>query len=213
MKIYKNYTSGIGNVFMLLFLIFIAVILLLNIIDEIKINEYKSIKWYLITIVPIIFLVGGLFDKYYGKIILDKHKLYVNKIFCKVCIPFYNILTIEEPYIMTINKVIYLLPEEKSFWTEINRIYIEYCNINDDYFRKTDDIYEELYAIMFELNEEEFRGNENHVIQRLPVYVAYFVLLKNLINIIKKYLFSDYFKNRKELKKYIEKYKGKPNFV
>jgi hypothetical protein len=213
MRIYKNYASSIGNIFMLLFLIFIAVILLLNIIDEIKINEYKSIKWYLITIVPVIFLAGGLFNKYYGKIILDKHKLYVNKILYKVCIPFYKILTIDEPYIMTINKVIYLLPEDKSFWIELNRIYIEYCNNNDDYFRETYDIYEELYEIMLELNEEEFRENENHEIRRLPVYAAYFVMVKDIINIIKKYLFHDYYKNRKKLKGYIKTYKGKPNFV
>jgi hypothetical protein len=181
---------------------------------NIKTNEYKLIKWYLITIVPIIFLIGSCFNKYYGKIILDKNKLSIKKIFYNLHIPFYNILVIEEPYVMTINKVIYLFPEDKNFWIELNRVYLEYCNINEEYFDKTDDIYEKLFAIMFELNEEEFKENNNHVIKRLPIYAVYFIFVKGLINFIRKSIFyNDYFKNRKELKGYIKEYKDKPNFA
>ncbi|MDR0387750.1 MAG: hypothetical protein LBH57_06900 [Treponema sp.] len=213
MKTYKNYTLGIGSIFLQLFLIFIAVTLLLNIIDGIKIHEYKLIKWYLITIIPVIFLIGSYFDRYYGKIILDKNKLYINKIFYNLHIPFYDVLVIQEPYIMTINKVIYLFPEDKKFWTELNELYLEYCSINDEYFGKTDDIYEKLFVIMLELNEEKFVENTGRVIRRLPIYAVYFIFLKGLINFIKKYVFyNDYFKIMKDLKGYIKEYKSNSGF-
>jgi hypothetical protein len=214
MKIYKNYTSGIGSIFSILFSIFVAAVLLLCIIDGVRSNEYRWIKYYLITIVPIIFLIVSFFRKYYGKIILDKNKLYINKIFYNQCIPFYNIVEIEEPYIMTINKVLFLFPADKIFWIELKELYEKYCKINKDYFYKTDDLYEKLFAIMLKLNEEEFGGNKNHIIQRLPVYIVYFIFLKRIINFSKNHsLYNDYVRNKREIKKYIREYKDKPNFA
>jgi hypothetical protein len=115
---------------------------------------------------------------------------------------------------MTITKVVFLFPEDRNFWIELNRLYTEYCKINEDFYCKTDDLYEKLFAIMFELNEEELEGNKNHIIKRLPVYIIYFVLLKKFINFSKNdLLYNDYFKNRNELKKYIREYKNKPSFA
>jgi hypothetical protein len=153
MKKYRNYTLGMGSIFSIFFSIFIAAVLLLSIIDEVKLNEYRFTKYYLITIVPIIFLIISLFNKFYGKIFLNKNKLYINKIFYNQHISFYNIIEIEEPYIMTIDKIIFLFPDDKNFWIELNRLYIVYCKINEDYYCKTDDLYEKLFAIMLELNE------------------------------------------------------------
>jgi hypothetical protein len=178
MKTYKNYTSGIGNIFSILFSVFVAVVLLLGIIDEIKLNEYKFMKYYIITIIPIIFIIISLYNKFHGKITLDKNKLYIDKILYKQCIPFYNIIKIEEPYIMTIDKIIFLFPDDKEFWIELNKLYIEYCKINENYFSKTDGFYENLFTIMLELNEEELERNKNHIIKRMPIYIVYFIFLK-----------------------------------
>jgi hypothetical protein len=213
MKIYKNYTSGTGSIFSILFSFFIAVVILLCIIDEVRLNEYRWITYYLITIIPIVFLIVSIFRNFYGKIILNQNRLYINKIFYNEYIPFYNIVEIEKPYIMTINKIIFLFPEDNEFWIELNRVYIEHCKINENYYCKTDDLYEKLFAIMLELNEEEFGKNKNHIIQRLPIYIIYFIFFKKMINFSKKYsLYSDYFNNKRELKKYIREYKNKPNF-
>jgi hypothetical protein len=214
MKKYRNYTSGIGSIFSILFSFFMVIALLAAMIDEVKSNEYKFIKYYLITIIPIIFLLISFLNKYYGKIILDKNKLYINRIFYKQSIPFYNIVEIEEPYIMTIDKIIFLFPEYKEFWIELKILYFEYCKINESYFYKTDDMYEKLFAIMLELNEEELEGNEEHIIRRLPIYIVYFILLKKLINFSNEHsLYYDYYKYRSEIKKCIKEYKNKPNFA
>jgi hypothetical protein len=178
MKTYKNYTSGTGSIFSLLFSILITAVLLLCIIDGVKTNEYKWIKYYLITIVPMIFLIISFFKKFYGGIILNKDRLYINKIFYNQYIPFYNIVKIEEPYIMTINEIIFLFPENKEFWIELNRLYMGYCKINVGYFCKTDNVYGNLFSIMLELNEKDIKGNKNHIIKRLPIYIVYYIFLK-----------------------------------
>ncbi|GHT98839.1 hypothetical protein FACS1894142_5700 [Spirochaetia bacterium] len=145
---------------------------------------------------------------------MDKNKIHINKIFYKLCIPYYNIIEIEEPYIMTMSKVIFLYPEDKIFWIELKNLYGEYYNINEDYFCKTDNLYEKLFAIKLELNEEMFEEHDGHIIKRVPIYIAYFIMLKNLLNFCKNYsLYDDYSKIKDEINKCIKEYKGKPNFA
>jgi hypothetical protein len=214
MKLYKNNTKMPGNIFAVLFSILIAVVVLLCVIDEIRYNEYKLIPLYLIIIAPVIFFITSFHKNYYGKIKLDKNKLYINKIFYNQRILFYNILKIEEPYIMTVDKIIFLFPEDKKFWIELNKAYYNYRNVNKKYFCKADDVYKKLCSIMMELNEEQFKEKKGHAIKRLPVFIVYFVWLKCLIKLIRKHsLYDDCFDRKKELKKYINEYKNKPNFA
>jgi hypothetical protein len=67
---------------------------------------------------------------------------------------------------------------------------------------------------MYELNEEEFDRDNEHIIKRLPIYMVYFIFIKKLWIFGDKYsLYNDYFKNKHEIKKYIREYKNKPNFA
>jgi hypothetical protein len=214
MKIYRNNTKSPGNAFAVVFSIFTTVVVLLCVINEIKYNEYKFTILYLIIIAPVIFFIISFHKNYYGKIKLDKNKFYINKIFYNQRLLFYNIIKIEEPYIMTIDEIIFLFPEEKKFWIELNKAYYNYRNVNKKYFCKADDIYKKLFSIMMELNEEKFGEKKRHAAKRLPIFIVYFVWLKYLIKFIRKHsLYNDYFDSKKELKKYINEYKSKPNFA
>ena len=210
MKTYKNKFISIHSWPVILFAIFIFIIFFLNIFDEIKYSEFKNTKYYLFVIIPLFYLIIILYLNFYKKITFDNKKMYLYKIFVKTKIPLYKILEINKPYILTIDKIVFLNPEDDNFWIELNEVYNKYFDNNIAFFDKTKNMYKELLFIMTEFN----KGNILH--KRVPgrgiviIFATFFIWIRKLF-----YCSLQYKANiiMKELAVYINEYKNKPNFV
>jgi len=202
MKIYKNCNFKFFPIFFALFLFFI---LSISIVKGIRDSEYENIKYYILVIFPIIFFIILFYKKFYREIIIDESKLYLSKFLLRKKIPLYNILKIEEPYIMTINELLFLYPDDINFWNELKEIHNRYQNKNEHYYKETKEIYNNLISIMNELHKEEIRNKKRGGGGGGAfAIIVYYILLKNLFKYFHKHtLFSNASNLRIELRKNI----------
>jgi len=214
MKIYKNRNF---NIFSIIFAVFIFFVLLINIVNDIKYLEFENIKYYLLIIVPLLIFSFIWYKNIYMKIIIDKSIIYLNKLFYRKKIPLYDILKIDEPYIMTTDEIIFLHPKDINFWKELKECHCNYYKLNLQYFNETIDIYNNLISIMLELNKDKLIYiKKNRRTGNGFGAVVYFVcvLLKNMYNYITKYSLRENINNEKlRLRKYIADNIDKSNFA
>jgi hypothetical protein len=210
MKIYKNNT-GIKSLFLQIFAIGFVVVLILNIINAVKFKDFSNIKYYVIILVPFIYVVIILIANYYRKIYLDEKNIYLEKILFRNKIPYYEILEIQKPNIITIKKIITLTPKDECFWEEINTNYLRYYNTNKEYFKDTKEIYMNLLEIKYELNRIE---NNAKIRPRQSLLVIIFIWLIYLRkHFVEKKLWKEYIETKKILNGYINENKSKPKFA
>jgi hypothetical protein len=206
MKVYKN-NAGIKLLFSKIFVTIFIVLLILNIINDVKAKEFSNIKYYVIILVPFIYVLIILFVNYYGKIYLDEKNIYLGKVLFRNKIPYYEILEIQEPNIITIKNIIMLNPDDEHFWEEINTNYLKYYNNNREYFEDTKEIYMNLLEIKYEINRFE---KNSKIRPRWSISVIIFIWL---IYFMEKELWKKCIKTRKILNGYINENKNKPSFA
>jgi hypothetical protein len=204
MKVYKN-NAGINLLFSQISVIIFMVLLILNIINAVKVKDFSNIKYYVMILVPFIYVVIILFVNYYGKIYLDEKNIYLGKILFRTKIPYYEILEIQRPNIITIKNIIMLSPTDEHFWEEINANYLKYYNSNKEYFEETKEIYVNLLEIKYEINRIEKNAK---IRPRWSILVIIFIWL---IYFTEKELWKENIEPRKILNEYINK--NKPTFA
>ena len=211
MKIYKNNT-GI-KIFSQVFIILFIIILIISIINAVRYNDFKNIKYYIIMLIPFICIMMFFSINYYRKIYFNEKYIYLKKIIFRKKICYYEILEIEEPNIITLKNIIKISPEDEYFWEEIKETYLKYYDHNIKYFNETKEIYENLVEIKYELNNEKILRNMKIRI-RQSIFVVLFIWLIYLKKyLVERELYKEYSETKKTLEKYIEKYKSKPNFA
>jgi hypothetical protein len=211
MKIYKN-TNNIGMFFSLIFVIFIIIVLIINVVDEIKYKDFVNIKYYIIILIILIYAMICLFTNYYGKIYITEKNFYLKGIIFKKKICYYEILEINKPNIITLNKIIILYPRDEHFFYELNKNYLNYYYNNIEYFNEVKELYANLLKIKHELNEKIKQNTK--IRPRLSLLVPLYIWIFFLIfYFAEKKLYTKYSETKKILKKHIEKYKSKPNFA
>jgi quinol-cytochrome oxidoreductase complex cytochrome b subunit len=211
MKIYRNNSVKIGNIISsAIFSLFIVIIFILNASNEIKENNFENIKYYLLIIIPVLYITIYLCINYIGYISIYENKMCIKKLFKKQIIPFYSILKINAPYIVTMNKIMYFSPDEKSFWNDFNKKYYEYYNRNIIYFNSIKEISERIISIITEINESYYF--ERPI--RPSIFIVFFLWFNKIIKFIGKYsLYKNHYKYIIKLNREITKNKNKPNFV
>jgi hypothetical protein len=211
MKVYKN-NVGI-KIFSHIFVIIFIILLIINIIDAVKYSDFKNIKYYILMLIPFIYIIIFFSINYYRKIYITEKSIYLKKIIFKKEICYHEILEIKKPNIITLKKIIKIDIEDEYFWKEIKENYLKYCTHNMEYFNETKEIYENLLEIKHELNKEEIQ-RDMKIRVRWSIFVVVFIWLMHLKNYIaEKELYKEYTETEKLLRKYIEKYKSKPNFA
>jgi hypothetical protein len=206
MKVYKN-NVGIKLLFSQIFVTTFVALLILNIMNSIKFKDPSNIKYYVMILVPSIYVLIILFLNYYGKIHLDEKNIHLGKILFMKKIPYYEILEIQKPNIITIKNIIVLNPKVEHFWEEINENYTRYYNSNKKYFEETKEIYINLLEIKYEINRIE---KNSKIRPRWSLLVIIFIWI---IYFTEKELWKEYIETRKILDKYIDENKSKPNFA
>jgi hypothetical protein len=206
MKVYKN-NAGIKLLFSQIFVTIFVTLLMLNIINAIKIKDFSNIKYYVMMLVPFIYVLIILFVSYYGRIYLDEKNIYLRKIFFRNKIPYYEILEIQKPNIITIKNIIMLSPKDEHFWGEINTNYLKYYNNNKEYFEETKEIYMNLLEIKYEINRIDKNAKTR---PRWSILVIIFIWL---IYFTERELWKENIETKKILNEYINKNKNKPNFA
>jgi hypothetical protein len=206
MKVYKN-NAGIKIIFSQIIVTIFVILLILNIINDVKVKDYSNIKYYVMILVAFIYVLIVLFVNYHGKIYLDEKNIYLGKILFRNKIPYYEILEIEKPNIITIKNFIMLSPNDEYFWEEINANYLKYYNSNKEYFEDTKEIYINLLEIKYEINRIE-KGSK--IRPRWSILVIIFIWL---IYFREKELWKEYIETKKILNEYINENKSKPNFA
>ena len=84
MKTFKSNNIGKGrSIIYTLFSVFILVVFLIGIINDLMYKKYENIKFYLLIIIPFIFITMYLLKSYVGKITLIESKLIINRMFYK----------------------------------------------------------------------------------------------------------------------------------
>lgn len=212
MKRYKN-DAEIKIVFSQIFVALFAILLIINIANEIRHNDFKNIKYYIMILVPCVYVIIFLSMNYYRKIFFNEKSIFLKKIISKKKINYYEILEINKPNIVTVNRIIKLYPYDEYFWEEIKEKYLQYYENNIEYFNETKDIYAELLEIKYEINNEEMLRNMK-IRVRQSIFVAVFIWIIYLGNYLsKKELYKEYAKIKSKLKKYIDRNRKKPGFA
>jgi hypothetical protein len=210
MKVYKN-NAGIKLLFSQMFATTFVTLLILNIINAVKFKDFVNIKYYVIILVPFIYVVIILFVNYHGKIYLDEKCIYFGRILFRNKIPCYEIIEIQNPNIITIKNIIILTPNDEQFWEEININYLRYYNNNKEYFEDTKEIYMNLLEIKYELNGIENNAKIRPRQSMLVIIFIWLIYLKRYFT--EKELWKEYIETKKILNEYINENKSKPNFA
>ena len=155
------------------------------------------------------------YNNFYSKIVLSRNNIYLYKILFKYDIQLYTLLEIKEPYIMTIDKIIYLYPNDKAFWHDLEILFYEYKNYNMQFYDDTKIIYSRLLSIIIKQNEEYIANNERkHGSARGLIINLCFLWIKYLFKFSIKYsLCKEAKRIKKILKKYVYRYFKNPNFA
>jgi hypothetical protein len=127
MKVYKN-NAGIKLLFSQIFATGFVVLLILNIINAVKFKDFSNIKYYVMILVPFIYVVIILIVNYYGKIYLDDKDIYLERILFRNKIPYYEILEIQKPNIITIKNIIINTYHICPLYIATNLFQIALCN-------------------------------------------------------------------------------------
>jgi hypothetical protein len=200
MKTYKidnNFSS-------ILFVFFIFTILVLYCIEEITYSEFKNIKYCLFILIPIVFFITVYYNSFYRKIALDKNSICLYKVFFRKKMQLYAIIKTEEPYIMTVDKIIYLYPKNKSFWHDLEISLHEYKEYNALFYDKTKIIYSRLLSIMTSLNEKYTINNKRNSGSAGGIIIKlYFLWIEYLFKFFER---RSLYSGAKRIKKILEKY-------
>ncbi|WP_010256867.1 hypothetical protein [Treponema primitia] len=211
MKMYKN-DGGIKTLFSLAFVTLLIIVFIISIIDGVKHNDVVNIKYYIIVLVPLIYVMIYIFINYYGKIYLSEKNIYLEKIIFKRKIWYYEILEINEPNIITLKSIITLYPKDEYFWKEFNEYYLNYYSKNKEYFNETKELYTNLLEIKYELNEEIKQNTK--IAPRRSLLAPLFIWLFFLNHYFKeREIYNEYSETKNMVNEHIKKYKNKPNFV
>jgi hypothetical protein len=210
MKMYKN-GGKIKMALSLAFVIFMIIVIIINIIDEVKYKYFVNIKYYIIVLIPLIYVMIYLSINYCGKIYFDEKHIYLEKILFKKKIGYFEILEINKPNIITLEGIVELYPTNEYFWEELNKYYLNYYNSNIEYFNETKELYINLLEIKYELNE---KTRNTKIAPRWSLLVPLFIWILFLNNYFtKKELYEEYTETKNILSEYIEKNGSKPNFA
>lgn len=211
-RVYKN-TVEIKSIVLFLFSLFAVIILLMNIVDGIKSNNFVNIRYYTIVLIPLIYVTVFLSINHVYCVVLYENRISIKKLMPRK-IYFYEILEINEPNVISLEYNVKLFPEKDSiFWNELNIAYSEYKERNIEYFDKTIDDYKTLLEISEELNiEKDARNVRIHPHwSLLAVFFIWFFYLSNYLQ--KRETYKEYNEYRDKLKEIIGEYKSRPGFA
>jgi hypothetical protein len=210
MKVYKN-STGIKSLFPQILATGFVVLLIINIINAVKFKDFTNIKYYVMILILFIYVKIILIVNYYRKIYLDEKNIYLERILFRNKIPYYEILEIQKPNIITLKNIITLTPKGENFWEEIDANYLRYYNNNKEYFEDTKEIYVNLLEIKYELNGIE--NNEKIRPQQSMLVIIFIWLIYLRKYFMEKKLWKEYIETKKILNRYINENKSKPNFA
>jgi hypothetical protein len=92
-------------------------------------------------------------------------------------------------------------------------MYTKYYTENNNYYKITEEIYNKILGLKLKYNKTEINGWKG---QRggWTIYILFIIWTFYFIRYLQhKKIIKEYNKNKKELKKEIDKYKGKSNFA